>query len=768
MPDLTEWQFTPLALPQVFAAVLSLLAGVLVWRRRHFSPLAPPLLFLLLAQFLWAGAGALEFCSADVRAKILLTQISYLGITAGPLSLLYFTYAYLRHGGSPPPLLRVVGVTGFVLILGAAWTNPFHHLLWTEIEPVWRGDALFARYERGPFFWFTVAYCYGIMLLGSVLLTRHSLRIGGVFSRQSLIILLATFAPWSTSIIYVLRIGPMPELDHTPVGFAVTGLLLSLGVLRFHLFDLTPIPAETLFSRIPDPVLVIDSGNRVVRANTAARQRFGLVPSYPGNPIATLLADQPDLVALLRERSEPRWKHTLAVGEVWWEIESGPVGGRSHSRLILLRDITEQKRAERLLADALARTENLRREADAANAAKSTFLAQVSHDLRTPLHAILGISELMLSGPLDERLRADASTIREAGGILLRLINDLLDLSRIEAGRVDLARETFRLDAAVQPVVELLSVKARAKNLTLSHRLHPGLPTALSGDMDRLRQILFNLVGNAVKFTAAGSVSLEVHPGLHAGRPALFAEISDTGPGIPPDRLASVFEPFERGDAGTRQQEGTGLGLAIARSLARAMDGDVTVVSTPDAGSTFTLRLPLLPAHAPAGLPGLRIAPDDSAPRPSPPPAPAPRPPHGRALRVLLADDQTISRRVSGALLRACGCQVTEVDDGPEALAAVSPEHDLIVLDGQMQKLDGWDVARLIRAGEAGQTVRDKPILALTADLTPETRVRWLKAGVDIILAKPNSIDELGDAIRRVLEHPTTPAPAAHRNPQAP
>lgn len=751
---MTAWQYTPMALPQALAAILCLIAFVVVMRRRETGALARSLLLMLASHIFWAGAGALEFTATTLWAKILLSQISYIGIVLGPYALLHFTHAYIHDGASPPRIWRVVSGVAAIVILGACWTNSAHGLLWQRVTLVERYDHPFANYERGPFFWVTVGYCYSFMLASSVRLIRHTLRIGGIFSRQSFIILAATLAPWLTSLAYVLRLGPAPELDHTPVGLAFTGLLLTLAVARLRLFEVAHVPSEILFARVPDPVLVIGRDNHLLRANSAAQDRLGLSSDRFGEPLEQALNKEPGLVPTLIERpNEPRWKTIRQVGEVWWEIESGPVGAKSRCRLVLLRDITDQKNTEKRLADALARAEQLRVEADAANAAKSVFLAQVSHDLRTPLHAILGISELLLAGPLDERVRADTATIREAGQMLLRLINDLLDLSRIEAGRIELAYDPFRIEDAIQPVIELLAVKARAKNLALAHTIDPALPPALCGDVDRLRQILVNLGGNAVKFTPHGSITLaaQSEPG------ALAITVSDTGPGIPADRIPTLFEPFDRGDHLSVQKiEGTGLGLAIARRLALAMGGDIDVSSRLGHGSVFTVRIPIVHADAPIETPGLRAvrgtAPAVRIRAESPLPATtnerAAAPAQTHALRVLLADDQEISRRVSRALLRACGCVVDETPDGPETIEAIrAGTYDVAVLDGQMVAMDGWEVARRLRAGEAGEAARTMPIVALTADLSPEARARWRAADVGTIIPKPGNLRAITAAL---------------------
>ncbi len=761
---MSNWTYTTLALPQTVAAVACLLALVVTLRRRVSGRLAGSLAFMLASHLVWAGAGALEFCAHSLDTKTLLSQISYLGITAGPLALLHFTHAYIDDGALPPRRWRLLAGLLGALVLGLCWTNQTHRLLWSDVTQVEILGHPFAHYHRGPAFWLVVAYCYGFMLASSARLIRHTLRVGGIFSRQSLLILAATLAPWLTSLAYVLRLGPAPELDHTPVGFALSSVLLTLGVTRLRLFEVSHVPADVLFARVPDPVLVIGAGGRLLRANSAAIEQLGASPARFGEPLAETLPAAPGLAAVLLENpADTRWKTTREVAGVWWEIESGPAGASSPARLVLLRDITEQKTAERRLADALARAERLRGEADAANAAKSVFLAQVSHDLRTPLHAILGISDLLRAGQTDARIRADADTIHEAGHILLRLINDLLDLSRIESGRIDLAYEPFRLDEVLTPVVDLLAVKARTKQLTLTHSIDPALPAALCGDADRLRHILFNLAGNAVKFTSTGSITLAVT----SSPEGLAFTVADTGPGIPADRLPTLFDPFDRGDAEAVQAiEGTGLGLAIARRITRAFGGDITVASRPGEGSVFTVNIPLLPSDADPEAPGLRrlhgpLPPSRRTGSAPPLPFTAQRP-GDRALRVLLADDQEISRRVSGELLRACGCEVTIARDGAEALALlrVTP-HDLAILDGQMRRLNGWDVARRLRSGEAGEAPRLLPILALTADLSPESRDLWRSAGVDQILAKPGGRDALQAALAKI---PSVQTPPTHGN----
>jgi signal transduction histidine kinase/CheY-like chemotaxis protein len=826
------WQWSLLAVPQFLAALTTLGAALLVGPQRRRSVEAWWIWFMLLAMTWWSATSALQIHVADLEVTMRLSQLSYLGIVACPVALLHFVFAYTRDGARAPGRVVLPLYVAAAFILGAVLTNDAHRLYWAEVSMVPRGELLYALYERGPLFWVTIAYCYGTMASASLLLARHTHRLGGVFRRQSLLILLATLAPWVTSIAYVLRLGPAPEVDQTPVGFALTGVALSWAVVRNRLFDLVPVSATTLFDRLPDPVLVTDGAWRLVRANDAACRRFGLTAGRLGEPLATALASEPALAAELLGHAEPRWQSTVKAGETWWSIDSGVLSVRSNlaaGRLILLDDVTEQKRAELLLAEALAHTDRLRAEAVAANTAKSSFLAQVSHDLRTPLHAIMGFSGLALSRELDPRLRAEVTSIRDAGAILQRLINDLLDLSRIEAGKLDLADKSFLIDDALDPVADLLSVTARGKGIRLVHRIEPGAGPMLRGDPDRLRQVLFNLAGNAVKFTREGGVLVVARP---EGRPGwICIEIEDTGPGIPADRLAGLFQPFNRGDAeAVRQVEGTGLGLAISRRIVDAMGGTIEVESEPGRGTVFRVRLPAGEPGAPppewtalsgplagrevavvlrdagrreaaaAALrgfgarpvvcaapgevpPGVSVLVDAGAPvgtlagrhvvrieesgeagavllnrrslgaallAASPSVTASPFVRLSRPLHVLVADDNAINRRVGSAMLERIGCTVSAADGGVEALAKMGAERfDAVVLDGHMGDVDGWDVARRMRSGEAGAAVVHTPVLALTADLTPAAREKWRQAGASEVLGKPVRMDELAEALMR-------------------
>lgn len=400
-----------------------------------------------------------------------------------------------------------------------------------------------------------------------------------------------------------------------------------------------------------------------------------------------------------------------------------------------------------------------------ANRAKSDFLANVSHELRTPLTAILGYSEMMMeedAGTLTAAAReVMLQTIRRNGQHLLEVINDILDVSKIEAGKVVVESVDVAPSKILFDVVGLLHLRADEKGLLLAVEMDPGVPPVIRTDPKRLRQILLNLIGNAVKFTQAGEVRITARVvGADQASPRLRFVVSDTGIGISRELQGRLFEPFSQGDSSSsREYGGTGLGLAISRKLAQLLGGDLTVVSAPNEGSEFCLEIalvlpqvvsrPIHPACQTAESVGnSRATGTEPAPCPLPPGAPAAGALSG--LRLLLAEDGPDNRNLIERLLRKAGAEVALAENGriavDAALAAVregTPFH-LILMDMQMPILDGYAATEELR--RAGYTL---PIVALTAHAMSDDRTKCLSAGCDDYTTKPVKRDELLDVIRR-------------------
>jgi PAS domain S-box-containing protein len=399
----------------------------------------------------------------------------------------------------------------------------------------------------------------------------------------------------------------------------------------------------------------------------------------------------------------------------------------------LLRDVTEQRAQE----EELVRT---REAALAASREKSFFLANMSHEIRTPMNGILGMTELALDTPLSEEQREYLEAVRQSGDSLLSILNDILDLSKIEARHVTIEHVPFLLRRVVDEAVGLLLPRAHARGLAVSVDVDPGLPQRVAGDPLRLGQVLRNFVSNAVKFTETGSISVRVTAGDDAGL-VRFA-ITDTGIGIAPDDQARIFEPFAQSDsATTRRYGGTGLGLSIARQLAGLMGGRVAVESTPGAGSTFHFAIPL-PAASDDVTTVSSIA--------SLAGAPEARPAAPLGLRVLVVEDNVINARVVARMLQKLGCEVEGADTGLAALdAAARGSFDVVLMDIQMPDLDGYETTRRIRLREQ-ETGSHVQIVALTANAMKGDEQRCLDAGMDGYLAKPIAIEGLKAELQRV------------------
>jgi signal transduction histidine kinase len=393
-------------------------------------------------------------------------------------------------------------------------------------------------------------------------------------------------------------------------------------------------------------------------------------------------------------------------------------------------------KAARALAETGEALERARAAAEAANEAKSVFLATMSHEIRTPLNGVLGMAQAMAREPLPAPQRERLDVIRQGGEILLALLNDLLDLARIETGRLELEDGAVDVAALARSAQATFAAQASEKGVGLDLEIAPEAEGWWRGDLIRVRQILFNLVSNAVKFTAKGSVAIR----LAVGPGGLVATVSDTGPGIPSERLPTLFDRFVQVDASTtRRFGGSGLGLAICRELAELMGGGVAVESAPGRGSSFTLTLPLERTAAQA-------APAEASPDEAVPEALGP-------LRVLAAEDNPMNQLVLKTLLEQVGVEVTFANDGAQAVEAwAGATWDLILMDVQMPVMDGPAAARAIRAAERAEGRPRTPIVALTANAMAHQHEAYLAAGMDRVVAKPLQLAELLTAMFEVLD----------------
>jgi signal transduction histidine kinase/DNA-binding NarL/FixJ family response regulator len=373
---------------------------------------------------------------------------------------------------------------------------------------------------------------------------------------------------------------------------------------------------------------------------------------------------------------------------------------------------------------------------------KSEFLANMSHEIRTPMNGVLGMIELLSRTALNEKQRRYLSTLQTSAGGLMSVLNDILDFSKIEAGKLELREENLRVRLLVDEVTELFAARAELRGLRLEAKIDPDVPTQVEGDMERVRQVLSNLVGNALKFTESGSITVRAAVEEHNGQ--LFQvrfEVIDTGIGIDPSLQGKLFESFSQVDGSlTRKHGGTGLGLAISKQLVTLMKGQMGVTSEPGKGSNFWFVLPL--RRLESGSMALSTA---LAPRPL---APPPESLSGASRKILVAEDNPINQEVMCEILADLGYETHVVENGLQALSALELQaYPLVLMDCQMPELDGYAAAREIRRREPPD--RHVPLIAVTAHAFEGEREKALSAGMDDYVTKPISAAVLAEVIQR-------------------
>ncbi|HEY6983438.1 ATP-binding protein, partial [Reyranella sp.] len=525
---------------------------------------------------------------------------------------------------------------------------------------------------------------------------------------------------------------------------------------------------EAMFDNMSDGVLLYEADGRWVYQNPAMARLHDM-----SNALMATLPTFADIIRYRTRRGDYGPLEQLPGGLDGWiatrvarfEETSQPaerrrtVSGRtvevtyrrlSDGRVLTIhRDLTEIVEREEKLQLARAESERARDEAEAANQAKSTFLATMSHEMRTPMNGVVGTAELLEREPLNERQKRLVGTVRRSATALLRIIDDVLDFSKIEAGRMELEEAPFSLRALVTGTIETLSVQVENKGLALHTTIEPRTPDLLLADATRLRQILFNLVGNAAKFTDVGHITVRVRAvGADDKTVTLALSVSDTGIGMDRRQQERLFKPFSQADSSTtRRYGGTGLGLSIVRRLAELMNGSVAVESAPGRGSTFTVTMKVKRASETSMDGVAEETGRDQWPLPA------------TGVRVLAVDDNDINLEVLVGQFTILGVPLDTASNGIEALTLWRNRHyALLLTDIHMPDMDGFELTRQMRAEESALSRPRTPIVALTANALKGEAERCLEAGMDDYLTKPLTLDRLREAVARWTIGNTAPA----------
>jgi PAS domain S-box-containing protein len=606
---MVDLQYPPYIWPLLIAIVASITIMVVVWPRRPGLGVMP-FMVLMVAVTLWCLGNILEFLVVDLSTKFLFIRLDYISITIVPAAWLVFVLEYTgRERWVTRRNLYLLAIQP-ILVQLLVWTDGYHHQFWTSRHLTTSGSYVIAEVTYGPAFWAHGAYSYLLILAGTVLLIQAFFRAPELYRGQMNWLLAGTFAPWIGNMMYLSGVNPFPHVDLTPLAFSITGLAMGWSLYRYRLLDIVPVARNVVIEGMSDAVIVIDAQDRVIDANPATIQLLGLTRNSDliGRRLTDAVSQYEAVIAQFREAEEARTE--IAIGEDsankrYFDLRISPLrrqGEKLTGRLVMLHEITRRKQTEeqiRAQNEALVQANRdldvAREQAEEANRLKSEFLATISHELRTPLNSVIGYSDLLLtglSGELNEKQRDYVQRSLSNGERLLNLINELLDLSKIEAGRLELVSHPFSVDELMNGAKGRMQGLADRKELELVAQRDPDLPDTLEGDAKRLEQIIVNLAGNAIKYTEKGRV--EIH--LKRISPEQWAiVVSDTGIGIPPHAVEYIFDKFRQVDSSThRQYQGTGLGLSIVRELTQLMRGTVHIESEVNKGSTFTVKLPLV------------------------------------------------------------------------------------------------------------------------------------------------------------------------------
>ena len=799
-----------------------------------------------------------EILSQDLASKALSVKFLMIGINLSSLSWLMLglqqAYRFRKN------LNRVLVVcASFALVdLLVIWTNDLHQVFWEKTFIRSAGDFQTLGTERGPWFILHTLMNYVMAIGGSIAMLLKSYASATLHSRQRLALLIAVLVPLVPNIIFIFQLVEHP-LDYTPLGYALSCLLLAYGYLRLHLVDAIPLAMDSIIETLPDPVIILDNSNRIRLLNRAARELLEDERSHlTGEVLTSILASDSPWQSLVETKSNA----TITIQDKNQTFETRPTpvtdrDGQVTSRLFMLQNVTQRLHAEeahqenlkffRQFAEALpipfyeldnqqviiyankemlgllgyeqqelfgkgieslflplatqeqeqplnsnpdisvreeialskngieipvinlvanlvdesfstARrgvlidiTHRKRLEdaisqslvaAEQANEVKSQFLANMSHEIRTPMNGVIGFAQLLAGTDLNENQQRYVELILKSGRGLLQLINDILDLSRIEAGKMQLEYQAFSPEECISDVASIFSQTAETQGVDFVLDIQDSLPDHLMGDVNRIAQILNNVIGNAIKFTEAGCVTIKVNCRHQAPAKALLLiAVQDTGIGIEKDAIERLFNPFAQLDGSiTRKFGGTGLGLAITADLLRLMNGTISVSSTPGEGSTFYIELLLDLAVATGPDSSNQYAatsatPDDST---------------ASHYRILLVEDNPVNREVAMGFLEKMGLSVEVAENGREALNMTEHcRYDLILMDIHMPQMDGLEATRRIRQQGASST---SPIIGVTADVMAGQKERCLAAGMTDHLAKPIVFQALKDVVNKHLQ----------------
>ena len=707
--------------------------------------------YFLIGSLIQNAGYLLELTAPTLDAAMVAVKMQYLGSLAVPITFCHFIFIYC-YEKAPRKLLNLIIIIDF-FVFGLVFTCDLHNFYYRQAKWLHTADGHgYLSLTYGPGYWIfmifgtAVPYALSLYSLIRVCIKKPAY----AADRKYKLILLLTFLPVGALCSYSMKLTYV--YDPTPV---VLGLALSIVVILIwsrKVYDFSSLASGILLNSMSDGVIALDEQKRIASYNPAAAVIF---TELGIRAIGRHIEDLKDFPSdILGEET----KGKFSINGRFYHSHVKQIldrFGKNKGYVVLILDVTET-------TNYIDEIKHVREQAEQANYAKSAFLANMSHEIRTPMNAIVGLSDIIMEESRGRKVYEYACDIKAASRNLLSLINDILDLSKVEAGKMELIPVEYHLKSLVNEVLNMMDIVASQHGLMLKSEFNMSLPCRYLGDAGRMKQILINIINNALKFTKEGHVSISVTgtPEESGDMEHLCFKISDTGCGIREEDLKKIFENFRQVDSKrNRSVEGTGLGLSITRHLVELMQGSIEVESVYGEGTTFIVEIPqkITDKRPLSEVPEAAVSKEENL-----------EPFYAEGYKVLVVDDNLINRKVARGFLQSYNFEITEAESGPEAIDLVQKSiYDLIFMDHMMPKMDGIEAVQIIRK-ECGENGRLPVIIALTANAMEGVRENFLKNGFQDFITKPLDRKALHETLSQwVPEEKRTSSAAENDNMQA-
>ncbi len=706
------------------------------------QPYSQNVKILLRILAMWLFFEMLYYAVPGQKLQLTFDQMRYLAIVFVPLSVFLTIHKFLYNEELNHKL------HGFILLfpissLVMSFTNKYHHLFYESRYIDIENGLNYVRSHYGLFYKYGfLAYSYVTLGTALIMALIACFKFRSNKRKQAITIVFALLVPVAGNSAYLYLDSFSKAIDYTPMLFLITGMLFYVSIRRFGFLNIIPFAQEIVIDKMADAFIVLDGSDHIVDMNDAAKNIFKNIEAdiHSDKPLLEVLEASSFDLTSYNELSYDKVSISVDTTEgiKYYYLRDQTVYGKKEQvlgRLIMLHDITELQEAMELLE-----AEKMR--AEEATLEKNRFVANISHEIRTPMTAIIGMTDMLGSETSPEEAKTLIRNIKTSTHLLLQIFNDLLDLSKSEAGQLKLDYRPFEINSAIDEALAIIRPMLKNRPIELKVDIDPNLPHYLIGDALRLKQVMINLLSNAAKYTERGQILFSVQAAhFENGRVEVHIRVCDSGIGISADDQKKLFDLFYQVEhSNTRRFSGSGLGLAITKQLIDKMKGSIEVDSVLNKGSSFMVKLELNHLD--------RKSKEDEGPSDY----------DLSKMKVLLAEDNPMNQAYMKLIFKKMNCTYDIAVDGAEAVEkALQETYDVILMDIQMPKIDGHDVARMIRKEEAnrrraleGTSPHPVSIIALTANDTPEDRMQAQLAGMDGFLAKPFTYKKLVQVIEEL------------------